>query len=295
MSIDICGNASFAPEITDLLKEITDDITKAIIKDGNPIVVLEHYRWVPEVLSLWAKQVNLCDSCILLLENGMEQEAYLLARSQFNNMLWIKYICDGEGDERVKEYFHQPNISQIMHNKNLIKLLKEFDDYADDRFDKTEMIEKLEEAIEENEKILSQNNIDNKLKSIAELSKQTTLLFSSYLTMYNNASKFEHSDMSTIRKYRKKVLEGYSKEQIFTIDLNTSDRKDWFNVLHYSMMSLFQAFDSFTNRIINKDNHLLLYPENNPAYSQADFDEILLKFKLCMAMMEKEMPILNQN
>ena len=93
-------NGSYAPELTDLLKKILEDIAKYVIKEGRPIILIDEYSWYREVLSLMAKQVNLCDSCILLLENGMEQEAYLLARSQFNNALWIEYLCGAEeGDD----------------------------------------------------------------------------------------------------------------------------------------------------------------------------------------------------
>ena len=95
--------ASFYPNLTDMLKAIINDIAENILKEGQPIVIVGDYSWYREVLSLFAKQVNLCDSCILLLENGMEQEAYLLARSQFNNMLWIKYICSDTDNEKVKE------------------------------------------------------------------------------------------------------------------------------------------------------------------------------------------------
>lgn len=80
-------NGSYAPELTNLLKEITEEIAKYVIKEGYPIILIDEYSWYREVLSLMAKQVNLCESCILLLENGMEQEAYLLAKSQFNNAI----------------------------------------------------------------------------------------------------------------------------------------------------------------------------------------------------------------
>lgn len=283
------NTASFCPKITGLLREIIEDITISIIKEGKPIIVLENYRWITEVLSLMAKQVNLCDSCVLLLDSGMEQEAYLLARSQFNNMLWMKYICDGEGEERVKEYFHQANISQIKHNKMLIKMLMDFEDHLDERFNKEDMIKKLNDAIEANKRILAENHMENKLKSIADLAKQDAVLFGSYLTQYNNASKFEHSDISKIKKYRKKVVDEYSEQQVFSIDMITSDKKEWITVLHYSMMSLFFSFDSFTSRVINRESHLLSYPENHPSYSQNEFDKVLMKFKMCMAMIEKEM------
>ena len=80
-------NGSYAPELTNLLKEITEEIAKYVITEGYPIILIDEYSWYREVLSLMAKQVNLCASCILLLENGMEQEAYLLAKSQFNNAI----------------------------------------------------------------------------------------------------------------------------------------------------------------------------------------------------------------
>lgn len=56
------------------MKEITEDIAKYVIKEGQPIILIDEYSWYTEVFALMAKQVNLCDSCILLLENGMEQE-----------------------------------------------------------------------------------------------------------------------------------------------------------------------------------------------------------------------------
>ena len=60
--------ASFYPNLTDMLKAIINDIAENILKEGQPIVIVGDYSWYREVLSLFAKQVNLCDSCILLLE-----------------------------------------------------------------------------------------------------------------------------------------------------------------------------------------------------------------------------------
>ena len=116
-------NGSHAPELTDLLKEITEDIAKYVIKEGQPIILIDEYSWYTEVLSLMAKQVNLCDSCILLLENGMEQEAYLLARSQFNNALWIKYLCEAEeGQHKTQRILlstrHKPTQVKSEFEKN---------------------------------------------------------------------------------------------------------------------------------------------------------------------------------
>ena len=36
-------NGSHAPELTDLLKEITEEIAKYVIKEGQPIILIDEY------------------------------------------------------------------------------------------------------------------------------------------------------------------------------------------------------------------------------------------------------------
>lgn len=283
-------NASYAPEVTDLLKEIAQDIAKDIIKEGKPIMLIDEYSWYRETLSLMAKQVNLCDSCILLLENGMEQEAYVLARSQFNNTLWIKYLCEADDgdDSRLKEFFYQPHITQIRTNKNLKKMIKEYGDNLDESFKAQETITKLNRSSRASEKILKSENIDIQPKSIADLAKQDGILFGMYITLYNEGSKFEHSDISTTKLYRKQALEGYDTDKIFIFDLGKSNEDGWFTVLKYSMMSLFIAFDSIRNRVENREEQLFMKVANrNGAYKKADFNKILLKFNRCLEQFDK--------
>lgn len=281
-------NASFYPKMSELLREICDDIAKNIIKEGQPIILIDEYSWYREVLSLLAKQINLCDSCLLLLENGMEQEAYLLARSQFNNTLWIKYICEGEDDTRVKEYFYQPHISQILTNKNLKKMIAEYSDELDERLLEDEVIERLNRGITENTQILTQENIPIKTKSIIELSKQDGILFGMYITLYNEGSKFEHSDISKTRLYRKQVIEEYNTNQIFVFDLGKSNKECWITVFRYSLMSMFFAFESIWDRILNKEAQLFWKTSvGKAAYTKEEFTNILLKFGICQQMLDE--------
>lgn len=281
-------NASFYPRMTELLREICNDIAKDIIKEGQPIMLIDEYSWYREVLSLLAKQVNLCDSCLLLLENGMEQEAFLLARSQFNNTLWIKYICEGEDDSRVKEYFYQPHISQIYTNKNLKKMIEEYGDELDERFLTSEVIERLNKGIDENNQILSQENIPIKIKRIADLAKQNGTLFGMYITLYNEGSKFEHSDISKTKLYRKQVVEEYNANQIFIFDLGKSNKECWLTVFKYSLMSMFFAFESIWDRITNKEEQLFWNTTiGKAAYTKEDFKNILLKFGICQQMLDE--------
>lgn len=280
-------SASFELRITELLREISGDIARDILKEGQPIVLVDEYSWYREALSLMAKQVNLCESCLLLLENGMEQEAYLLARSQFNNMLWIKYICEDEDNSRVKEYFYQPHISQVMTNRNLKKMIEEYAQELEERFTKPEIIEKLNQGIDENTQILSQENIPIKLKSIADLSKQNGILFGMYITLYNEGSKFEHSDISKTRLYRKQAVDNYDANQVFIFDLGTSNRECWLTVFRYSLMSMFFAFESIWNRIVNKEEQLFWKTNlGEAAYTEEDFKKIVLKFGICQDLLD---------
>lgn len=282
-------NGSHAPELTNLLREISEDIAKNIIKEGKPIMLIDEYSWYREVLSLMSKQVNLCDSCVLLLENGMEQEAYLLARSQFNNTLWIKYLCEAEeGDNsRLKEFYYQPYINQLKLNKNLRKLIQDFGDALDDNCKSEEIISGLDSSSEAIQRTLDRENVGTKTKSIAELAKQDSLLFSMYVTLYNEGSKFEHSDISTTKLYRKQATGECSSDQAFIFNLGDSNEECWFKVFNYSLMSLYWAFDSISNRIQNRESQLFEpTPYGRGAYSKKDFTDIILKFKYCTKMCE---------
>ena len=279
--------ASFYPNLTDMLKAIINDIAENILKEGQPIVIVGDYSWYREVLSLFAKQVNLCDSCILLLENGMEQEAYLLARSQFNNMLWIKYICSDTDNEKVKEYFYQSHISQIRNSSSFKKMLEDFEGELDERFDKESMMLSLDSSIEENKEILRRENIPNKVKTVAELSRKDGTAFGMYITLYNEGSKFEHSEISKTKKYRKKVIDGYTEDQVFTIDLGSSNKDEWFTVFRYSLMCVFFAFSSLYERIKTRENHLFDESPNGKIYLRESFEQIHLKLFCCMQMLEK--------
>lgn len=112
-------------ELIEQGKFIEEYVGKEVLKEGSPIIILEGYEWIREVLSLLAKNINLFESCLVLLENNMEQEAYILARSQFNNTLWISYLCDDYNNERTKEYYYEYHISKLLQFRNIQKYVSE--------------------------------------------------------------------------------------------------------------------------------------------------------------------------
>lgn len=281
-------SASFYPDMTNLLREIGSDIAKDIIKEGQPIILVDEYSWYRETLSLMAKQVNLCDSCLILLENGMEQETYVLARSQFNNMLWIRYLCEGEDNSRVKEYYYQPHKNQILANKGLKKLISEFGDQLDHRLLANDVKERLDNGISENENILSQENLSRQPMKVSDLAKQDVTLFGMYVTLYNEGSRFEHSDISKTKLYRKQVINDYNSDQVFVFDLRASNKECWLTVFKYSFMSMFFAYDAIRERITTKEKHLFMPTDfGSAAYTMDDFKKITLKFAVCQSMLNQ--------
>ena len=46
-----------------------------------------------------------------------------MARSQFNNTLWISYLCDDHNNERTKEYYY--HISKLLQFRNIQKYVSE--------------------------------------------------------------------------------------------------------------------------------------------------------------------------
>ena len=56
-----------------------------------------------------------------------------------------------------------------------------------------------------------------------------------------------------IRKYRKQTLEGYTEDQVFTIDLGTSSIEEWLTVFRYSLLSVFLSFNSIYSRIAERE------------------------------------------
>lgn len=187
-------------EFKELIKQgkfIEEYIGKEVLKEGRPIIILEGYEWIREVLSLLAKNINLFESCLVLLENNMEQEAYILARSQFNNTLWISYLCDDHNNERTKEYYYEYHISKLLQFRNIQKYVSENEEKI--KNSGAEIIEEseIEEKITQVEALLTSEGYNTEkiyAKSIAKLAKEKQELFGVYISMYCEGSEYEHSN-----------------------------------------------------------------------------------------------------
>lgn len=104
-------------------------------------------------------------------------------------------------------------------------MIRDFGDTLDERFKGEETITKLNRGSKEIRKILKRENLGESPKSIAELAKQDPILFGMYITLYNESSKFEHSDISTTKLYRRQAAEGYPTDQVLYLIWENQIRK----------------------------------------------------------------------
>ncbi|MDD3228781.1 MAG: DUF5677 domain-containing protein [Oscillospiraceae bacterium] len=277
-------NISSIQQAISLSRQIQEHLNKDILKEGQPFIIWEKYEWLREVLSLLAKQSNLFESCILLLENNMEQEAYILVRSQFNNMLWISYLCNDNNSNRVKEYFYEPLITQLQQLNNIKKYLHhlpedtpQYQNFSsldlttiDLNLNRIKAILKDEGYVVDNPKKPLRN------KSIFELTDKEPLLLGLYNSFYNDASKFEHADISTVKNYRSQIVDDISTDIAFIFDLSTSNIILWKSVFKSTLTTLFQSINALYNRIKNHDNHLFDFKQ----FEEINFSSLIINIKL---------------
>ena len=98
---------------------------------------------------------------------------------------------------------------------------------------------------------------DRKPKNILKLAEEDSRLFDMYITLYSEGSKFEHSDISTTKMYRKAILPEYDNNYVFSFSLNSHNEGMWERVFNYSSMCLFISYDAIRKRILDKERHLI--------------------------------------
>lgn len=286
----IKNNCISCSKAISLGRQIQEHLNKDILKEGQPIIIMDSYEWLREVLSLLSKQSNLFESCLLLLENNMEQEAYILARSQFNNMLWISYLCNGYDNSRVKEYFYEEHITQLLQLLNIKKYIKTLPPNTPylNQFPNID-VTTINKKIKEIKSVLKAEgyNVDNpqqpiKNKKIIELTEGDSLLLGLYDTFYNEASKYEHASISITKNYRESVVSDVSANVAFMFDLSKSDILLWKSVFANSLSILFLSIKKILDRIKSHEKHLFDFKQ----YDEVAFSSIILNIKIASDILD---------
>ena len=193
------------------IKSIMPEIEKYFIKNGSTYTIPKEYDYFKESITLFAKQSNLIESIILLMDASMNEEAYVLARSVLNNYFLIKYILEDKSN--VEEYKIQPLISEMKYWKKVKESLNgDFGTRMKQQgksfcFNETDIDNRINDL---NNQIISSGIVDTKghpikkLLSIIDLAgkPEENSDFELYITYYMEASKYEHSDISSLEIYR---------------------------------------------------------------------------------------------
>ncbi|WP_092921342.1 DUF5677 domain-containing protein [Romboutsia hominis] len=247
-------------ENKELFKSIMADVNKYVIKNGNPIIILDDH-YMREVMTLYAKQHNLIESTLLLLDNNHNEEAYVLARSVLNNYFLIGYLLNDRDGRRLKEYRIQPLLSGIKDLRNIKKalkrpIIKNLEEKGKSLpFTKTDINRKLKELTKkiEDEGFTAKRDL-LKIKDIATKSDEKGLEL--YITFYAQGSKYEHSDISTLDIYKTPVLDDYDKNDVFIMSTDATNENLGNTVYSIVVQSYLDSLFKIIDKITNEDQQL---------------------------------------
>lgn len=254
------------------IDSIMPDIETYVIQNGKPHAIFEEFEYLREVVTLYAKQHNLVESTLALVDMNNNEEAYVLARSILNNYFLIGYLLnDDEDRSRLKEYQAQPYICDRFYWRNVRDIM--------DR----PMVKRLEEAgkslpftIEDVDRIIEERNkqiidagFDVKIrplsiKTLAENSEENGLEL--YSTYYAEASKYEHSDITTLDIYKQPISEEWlsddteisniPRDRFFVLDMNKTNEDLKEKIYDMIISSYVQSFIKFMNEVTVKEEQL---------------------------------------
>lgn len=214
----------------EFIKNIKIDIEKLLTLNDKTYQIPSEYKWFREVITLYAKQHNLLKSAIILMDNEMNEEAYILVRSAMNNYFLIGYLLNDDNERsRLNEYKNQPLISEKYFLNNVKEMIQgEFGQRMNEKgMTIPYTLENISSRIAEIEHEMNTchirpNERPLSIKKIAENSDSHGFDF--YATEYYRASKFEHSDISSVYIYRNDI-EAESDNLKFKIDLSKTNEK----------------------------------------------------------------------
>ena len=244
-----------------LLIEIMESAEEYVLKNESPYFIMPDYEYFREVVTLFAKQQNLVESTLLLLDNNHNEEAMVLARSVLNNYFLIGYLLNDPDKSHIKEYQLQTFISELYYNKKLKTILNgAFGTYLKDSgktlaFTENDIDRKI--AFLEQEIINAGFSKDTRPLKIIDLAKSADERgFELYVAFYTTASKFEHSDISTLDIYKQKILDDVSNNEVFQLDKNRTDEKLKEKVLSIIITAYSQSLFKIIEEITINQPHL---------------------------------------
>lgn len=208
-------------------KEIISAVSEHFLLVDKPHVIILGSEHVSEIYVLFAKQTNLFESLLVLLENNHAEEAFIIFRSMLNNSMLINYLSNGDVQKRLTNYRAQP-IKAAIKKLNNYKLALDNNWFENTDVDNPMTVEEITIKINGLKKKLIDSGVtnggkaDTKILTIKSLAEVDALLFSMYAQNYDFASKYEHSDISSLGIYKKPIGD-INVNQAFILTLAETD------------------------------------------------------------------------
>ncbi|USL32937.1 DUF5677 domain-containing protein [Priestia megaterium] len=252
---------------------IIEEITSRFLKKDDPYLIQEGCEYIREVITLYAKQSNLLESTLVLLENNHAEEAYVLLRSMLNNSMLIEYLChDNENRDRYNDYMIQPAKSQLSFLYDIRKAVQK--GWMDSP-------PRLSEGIREHEQKLIDKGFkierrgrtyaDTKLLSIRQIALTDELLFASYIAFYKDGSKYEHSDFSSLDIYKQPFSTDVPTKEAFILDLSRTNVELETKVLNIAATLYSVTFANLLDHMLKTHKQLFSKEESSTLIQLAYF------------------------
>lgn len=251
-----------AKERIESLKKIMQRVERDFIKNQAQYNISKEYEYLGEVITLYAKQHNLIESTIILLNQNMNEEALILARSVVSNYFLIGYLLDDDKNcSRLKKYQRQPLIADLYYWKNIRNMLNgEFGKRMKETCESVNFsLEDVDETINNirNEIVKAGGSRNERLLSVKDTAEKCDKRgFDIYVTHYAFSSKFEHCDISSLNIY-KDALEKNEDGTKFLMNLNVTDEKLCKCIMAMIYISYVESFRKISEVLLIKEKELI--------------------------------------
>ncbi|MGG2057375.1 DUF5677 domain-containing protein [Lysinibacillus pakistanensis] len=232
-------------------RKMIEFISEDFLQNGRPFIIQNEFELIRELIVLYAKQTNLFESIIVLLENNQNEEALILNRSLINNAFLIHYLYNKNSDKRYKDYKIQ-HVKSNLKRFNKYKSMLEKGYFENVDFQPLEM-EEVEEKIADLESILinngyvnNQGKVKTNLLTVSSMAEEDPLLYSYYAHNYDIGSRYEHSDSLSLNIYKQPALDA---DGVFIIDLSQTDEELGEEVIDASLQMYILTFVRLTEYI----------------------------------------------
>jgi len=245
-------------------------ISEMFLKEGKPYVVLSDGQHINEMLLLFAKQTQLLESFLLLIESNHTEEAIIIFRSMINNSMLIHYLSVTDPSEvktRYNNYKAQPIKGAIKRLNNYKEILEKDGfsgvdiDNVMSKEDVNNRISELKDTLIRLGLVTSKNKPDVSLLNIKSLAREDKTLFGMYVQYYDIASKYEHSDPTSLDIYKQPIDKETPISHAYIMDLSRTD-DDLHKEIFYMCLGLYgMTFINFLSFLQGLDDYLLEWSE----------------------------------